>query len=662
PTGGRILGTGGSRIAYTTGRGRIKLRAKAEIEELAQGKQRIVVTELPYQVNKERLVGSIENLYVHEKIEHIGSPRDLSDGESIRIEIDVKADINADTVLNQLFRMTQLEVSFNVNSLALINNGRQPRLLNLKEILIHFIKHRFEVITRRSEFDLNAAKRQALILSGKLKFLDSPEDGIDIIRTSETVEEARDRLKKRFDLVEEQVKSILDMSLRQLVKLSRDKLKAEFEEVQKEIAYLENLLSDEKEVYRVMKEELLQIKEEFGDERRSEIIYEESEEFQLWIGRDPEKFIPEEQVVLTRTHLNYIKSMSSKLYQTQHRGGKGIYAMDLREEDFVENMVITSNHSTLLFFTNLGKVYGLKAWQIPKSGKRMSRGIVLASKINLENDETVTAMISVDMFELDKYLFTATKNGMVKKTPLRAYMKIRKSGLIAIRLREGDELVGVDITSGNSHILLGSKKGKAITFCETDVRKLKRATYGVRGMRLKDDDEVVDMVVFKDEDLISKEYSLLTVTEKGFGKRTDFDRYRRIRRGGQGVINIKAALTGDVVSILSVSEKDELMVITSLGKMIRLRANSIRKISRNTKGVILMKFSLEGDRITAVEKTEPVIEEEEEEEISMEEIQEIEGEDLEISDEELDEDDTDDEFDDEELDEDDTDEDLDDED
>ncbi|MFX1250143.1 MAG: DNA gyrase subunit A, partial [Promethearchaeota archaeon] len=653
PTGGQILGTEGSRVAYSTGRGGIKLRAKAEIEELSRGKQRITITELPYQANKERLIESIANLVKDKRIEYIQGLKDLSDGEKgIRIVIDVKADISAKTVLNQLYRMTQLETSFNVNNLALINNGRQPRLLNLKEILTHFIKHRFEVIRRRSEFDLKNAKHEALILRGKLKFLSSPDEGIEIIRTSETVEEARTRLMEHFDLVEVQANSILNMRLTQLVKLSKEELEQEFAEKTELIAYLENLLANEQEIYRIMKEEALRIKEEFGDERRTKIIYEETEEFQRWAGRSPEKYIPEEQVVITRTHQNYIKSMSAQLYQTQRRGGKGIFAMDLREEDFVENIVITSNHSRLLFFSNLGKVYGLKAWQIPKSGKRMSRGIALASKISLDPGETVTTMISVEMFELDKFLFTATKKGMIKKTPLSSYVNIRKSGLRALRLREGDELVGVDITSGNSRIILGSKKGKAISFSETDVRPSGRVTYGVRGMRLKGGDEVVSMVRFEEEDLKSQKYSLLTVTEKGFGKRTDFDRYRHQNRGGQGVINIKTALTTDVVSILSVSEDDELMVITSKGKLIRLRADSIRKISRNTKGVVLMKFSLEGDRITAVEKTQVVEEDEEEEEdIDIEEVQEIGGIKVETDDEELDDEELDDEeLDDEELD------------
>ncbi|MFX1535713.1 MAG: DNA topoisomerase (ATP-hydrolyzing), partial [Promethearchaeota archaeon] len=410
PTGGQILGTEGSRVAYSTGRGGIKIRAKAEIEELSRGKQRITITELPYQANKERLIESIANLVKDKRIEYIQGLKDLSDGEKgIRIVIDVKADINAKTVLNQLYRMTQLETSFNVNNLALVNNGRQPRLLNLKEILTHFIKHRFEVIRRRSEFDLKNAKYEALILRGKLKFLGNPDEGIEIIRTSETVNEARIRLMKHFDLVETQANSILNMRLTQLVKLSREELEQEFAEKTELIAYLENLLTDEQEIYRVMKEEALKIKEEFGDERRTKIIYEQTEEFQRWAGRSPEKYIPEEQVVITRTHQNYIKSMSAQLYQTQQRGGKGIFAMDLREGDFVENIVITSNHSRLLFFSNLGKVYGLKAWQIPKSGKRMSRGIALASKISLDPGETVTTMISVEMFELDKFLFTATK-------------------------------------------------------------------------------------------------------------------------------------------------------------------------------------------------------------------------------------------------------------
>ncbi len=575
PTGGVIMGRSGIRKAYTTGRGRIIVRAKAEIEELSGGRQRIVVSELPYQVNKARLEKYINELVRDGKIDGISSTRDESD-ENMHLIVELKRDANANVVLNNLFKFTQMQETFGVIMLALVD--KEPKILNLREMIDAYISHQQDVIRRRTQFDLSKAEERLHLLEGYKLVVENIDEVVAIIRKSASIADAKLALSEKFGLSEIQATAIVQMQLGRLSGMERDKIETEYEQTVEKIAGLRDILEHDDKVLGIVKEDLLKIKAKYGDERRTEIAAGS-------IDIEDEDLIEEEDVVITLTHTGYTKRVPVDTYKSQHRGGRGISGMTTREEDFVEHLFTTSTHNHILFFTDRGIVYRLKAYQIPEAG-RQAKGTAIVNLLPLETGEKITAMIPVSSFEEDRYLTFITKDGTIKKTDLMAYSKIRASGLRAIEIAEGDELIGVKITDSNSEIMIGTRNGLAIRFAASDVRPMGRTAHGVRGIRLKKDDYVVAAVS------VEEGKQLLTITENGYGKKTDFDEYRLQSRGGSGIFNYKLTeKTGAVIGMAAVCDDDDVMMITSAGVIIRTHTAEISTFGRQTQGVRVMKLT-----------------------------------------------------------------------
>ena len=585
PTGGIIMGTSGIRAAYETGKGRIIVRAKAEIEE-ENSRHRIIVTEIPYQVNKAKLIESIADLVKDKKIVGISDLRDESDREGMRIVIELKRDANPNVILNLLYKHTKMQDTFGVIMLALVNN--EPKILNLKQILSNYIEFQKEVITRRTIFDLNKAKDRAHILEGLRIALDNIDEVISIIRNSKTTEIAKNTLMEKFHLSEKQSVAILEMKLRRLTGLERDKIEEEYAELMKQIEYLQSILDSEEKLLSVIKEELLEIKAKYNDDRRTTIEKVMNE-------IDIEDLIQEEDVVVTLTHGGYIKRISADTYSAQKRGGKGIQAMSTKEDDFVENVLVTSTHSDILFFTNRGRVYKLRSYEIPDAG-RTAKGTNIINLIAIEPDERIEAVLTIKDTNMDGYLFMGTKQGIVKKTPLSEFKNLRKNGLIAINLREGDELLKVKVTRGDANIILVTQNGYAIRFNEKDVRPMGRTASGVRAITLKNDDFAVCIDIANDDE------EVLVISENGFGKRTPVTEYKVQNRGGIGLITYKISeKTGKVAGATVCNEDDELMIINSSGVAIRINVNDISVTSRAAMGVKLMRTN-EEQKVVAIAK------------------------------------------------------------
>ena len=603
PTGAMILGRNGINEAYRTGRGKIKVRAVTEIEPMGNGRQRIVVTELPYMVNKARLIEKIAELVRDKKVEGISDLRDESSREGMRVVIELKKDANPNIVLNHLYKHTQLQDTFGVIMLALVNN--EPRILNLKEILELYLKHQEEVITRRSKYELNKAEERAHILEGLLIALDNIDEVIHIIRSSKNVAEAKEKLIQSIGLTDVQAQAIVDMRLRALTGLEREKLENEYAELEARISELKAILADEKKLLGVIRDEILIVRNKYGDDRRTSIGIDDDE---ITI----EDLIKKENTIITMTKLGYIKRMTVDNFRSQNRGGKGIKGMSTLDEDYIEDLLMTSTHHYIMFFTNKGKAYRIKAYQIPESS-RIARGTAIVNILQLEPGEKITAMIPIQDFEEDMYLFMATKKGIVKKTAIKDYANIRKTGILSITLREDDELIEVKITNNENHIFLVTKHGKCIRFNERDVRTTGRTSMGVIGMTLDSDDEIVAMQLDTQGD------SLLIASENGMGKRTDLNEFNCQNRGGKGVLcyNITEK-TGNVVGAKAVNDSHEIMMITSGGIIIRMPVNGISKIGRYTSGVKLMDIDVERDikvaSIAKVRETEAEGESEEFEE------------------------------------------------
>ncbi|MBB2184732.1 DNA gyrase subunit A [Lachnospiraceae bacterium MD1] len=580
PTGAEILGTAGINEAYRTGRGKIRVRAVTNIEPMANGKNRIIVTELPYMVNKARLIEKIADLVKEKKIDGITELRDESDRTGMRIVIELRRDVNANVILNHLYKHTQLQDTFGVIMLALVNN--EPRVLNLYQMLDYYLQHQKEVVTRRTKYDLNKAEERAHILQGLLIALDNIDEVISIIRSSQNGNIAKERLIERFALSDPQAQAIIDMRLRALTGLEREKLENEFAELMNKIAEYKAILADEKKLLGVIKEEITIIRDKYGDERRTSIGYDE---FDISM----EDLIPNENTVIAMTRLGYIKRMTIDNFKSQHRGGKGIKGMQTIEEDFIEDLLMTTNHHYIMFFTNKGRVYRLKAYEIPESS-RTARGTAIVNLLQLLPEERITAIIPLKEYKSDRFLFMATKNGIVKKTPIRDYENIRKSGLQAINLREDDELIEVKSTNLQKDIFLITKNGMCIRFNERDVRPTGRTSMGVIGMTLTGEDEVVGM------QLNTQGKYLLFVSENGMGKCTDMDEFTVQRRGGKGVKCYKITeKTGDVVGVKAVSEDNEVMLITTEGIIIRIMVSDISVLGRITSGVKLMAIDTDTD-------------------------------------------------------------------
>ena len=575
PTEGLILGREGIKEAYTTGKGKITMRAEAEIEEMSGNKQRIVVRSLPYQVNKAKLIENIANLVKEKRIEGISEVRDESDREEkVRVVIELKRDVNAQVILNQLFKFTQMQDTFGVIMLALVDG--EPKILTLKQCLEYYIDHRKTVILRRTQFDLDKALARAHILEGLKIALDNIDEVIEIIRNS--YDDAKERLMDRFGLSDIQAQSILDMRLKTLSGLQREKIEEEYAELMKLIEHLRAILASDKLVYDIIKEELLEIKDKYGDERKTKIVAAEGE-FEV------EDLIKDEQCVVALTHFGYIKRMPIDTYKSQKRGGKGITGIATREEDFVKEIFTCSTHDTILFFSNRGKVYRLRGYEIPEAG-RTAKGTAIVNLLMLDGGEKISAVIPIANFAEGKYLLMATKNGIIKKTSLNEYISVRKTGLIGITLKEDDELIEVRLTDGEDNVVLVTNKGMCITFDEKDVRPMGRVSQGVIGIRLDDDDFVIGM-----ESIIQgSKATLLAITENGFGKRTELDEYRVQTRGGKGVITYKVTpKTGNLVGIRIATDDEDVMLITDTGTIIRLKVSDISVLGRSTQGVTLMR-------------------------------------------------------------------------
>lgn len=589
PTGAFIVGTSGIKSAYKTGRGKLRLRAVAEIEENDKGRFKIIVTEIPYQVNKARLIEKIAELVRDKKIEGISDLRDESDRDGMRIVIEIKRDGNPNIVLNNLYKYTQMQTTFGIIMLALVNN--EPRVLNLKQMLTYYIAHQKEIIIRRTKFDLKKAEARAHIVEGLRIALDHIDEVIKVIRASENDASAKMSLMDKFGLSDIQAQAILDMRLKRLTGLERDKLDEEYRELIKQINYFKDILASDRLIYGIIKEEILDIKERFGDRRRTRIIPSSGE-------INVEDMIKEEDIVITLTHFGYIKRMPQDTYKTQRRGGRGIIGLTTRDEDFVEDLFITSTHDTILFFTNKGKVFSLKGYEIPEGG-RQAKGTAIINILNLEKDEKVSAIIPISSYEEDHNLILATKSGIAKKTKLSSFENIRKNGIIAITLKEDDdlmdELISVRRTCGNDELIVVTEKGMSIRFREEDIRTMGRSAMGVKAITLGEDDNVVAM------DIASDDKFLLVISEQGFGKKTPIAEYRTQIRGGKGIItyNIREK-TGDIVSAKVIKNEDEIMMISLNGTIIRLKADEISTMGRNTQGVTLMK--MKEDRVVAVAK------------------------------------------------------------
>ena len=587
PTGGVILGREAIKQAYTTGRGKITVRAEAEIEESSNGKQKIIVTSLPYQVNKAKLIENIANLVKEKRIEGIAELRDESDRENaVRIHIGLKKDANARVVLNQLYKNTQMQDTFGIIMLALVDG--EPKVLTLRQCLDHYIDHRKHVILRRTQFDLDKALARAHILEGLKIALDNIDEVINIIRSS--YDDAKEKLMQRFGLSEIQAQAILDMRLKTLSGLQREKIEDEYNELMKLIAHLREILGSEKLVFQVIKEELIEVKEKYGDERLTKIVAAEGE-------LNEEDLIKEEQMVVAFTHFGYIKRMPIDTYKSQRRGGKGITGIATREEDFVKQIFTTSTHDTVLFFSNKGKLYRLRGYEIPEAG-RTAKGTAIVNLLSLDAGEKISAIIPISNFEDGKYLLMATRNGLIKKTALQEYNSTRKTGLLAITLKDDDELIDVRLTDGEDNVVLVTSKGMCITFDEKDVRPVGRSAQGVLGIRLDEDDFVIGM-----ESILAdnKKATLLAITENGFGKRTELDEYRVQNRGGKGVITYKITpKTGNIVGIRVTNEDDDAMLITNSGTIIRIKVKDVSILGRATQGVTLMRTS-ENEKVVSIE-------------------------------------------------------------
>jgi len=595
PTGGIIQGRQGIKDAFETGRGRIVIRSKTDIEVSESGRETIVVTEIPYMVNKREMIEKIAELVENKKIEGISYINDETTMKGVRIVIKLKKDANSNVVLNTLFKYTPLQSSFSVNNVALVN-GR-PRTLNLKDLIKYFVKHRHEVILRRTRFDLDKAQKKAHILEGLLKALDVIDEIIRIIRASKSVDDAKNELIQTFSFSEAQATAIVEMRLRQLTGLEREKLQNEYDELMKFISYCEEVLASESMQLGIIKDETLEMKEKYGDDRRTEIALS-AEEF------NPEDFYADEDVVITISHLGYIKRTSLTEYKTQNRGGVGMKGSATRDEDFIEHIYVANMHSTMLLFTQNGRCYWLKVYEIPE-GSRASKGRAIQNVINIEPDDKIKTYLNVrnlkdEEYVNNNYIVLGTKKGVIKKTSLEAYSRPRTNGVIAITVREGDELLDAVMTNGNSEILLAGRKGRCCRFDENDARPLGRTASGVRGINIDDDDEVVGMITYDPTAEDASAHSILVVSEHGYGKRSDFDEYRKTNRGGKGVktLNITEK-TGSLVALKNVTDENDLMIINRSGLTIRMAVSDIRVAGRATQGVRLINIK-EGDSIAAI--------------------------------------------------------------
>ena len=595
PTGAMILGRDGIKQAYTTGRGKITVRAEAEIEEMSGNRQKIVVHSLPYQVNKAKLIENIAELVRDKKIEGISDVRDESDRkEKVRVVIELKRDARPQVILNQLYKHTQMQDTFGIITLALVDG--KPEILTLRQCLDVYIKHRKEVVVRRTKFELEKAEARAHILEGLLIAIDNIDEVIKIIR--ESYDDAKERLIKRFELSDIQAQAILDMQLKRLSGLQREKLEDEYNELMKLIAYYKEVLANESMVYDIIKTELLEIKEKYGDERLTKIAAAEGE-------FNEEDLIKEEQTVIALTRFGYIKRMPVDTYKSQRRGGKGILGIATKEDDFVKSIFTASTHDIVLFFTNKGKMYRLRGFEIPEAG-RTARGTAIVNLLNLDAGEKVSAIIPIQNYADGKYILMGTKSGIVKKTPLKEYDSSRTTGLLGITLKDDDELIDVRLTDGEDNIVFVTKKGLSITFDEKDVRPIGRTAQGVIAMRLDDDDYVIGM-----EPIVSRsDATLLAITENGFGKRTELDEYRVQNRGGRGVITYKITpKTGDIVGIKIVNGNEDVMLITDTGTIIRMKVDEISILGRSTQGVTLMRTN--DGKVVSIETIEPETDDEE---------------------------------------------------
>jgi len=584
PTGGIIMGTAGITQAYNTGRGRICVRAKAEIEEFKAGRHRIIVTQIPYQVNKSALIEHIAELVQEKHLEGISDIRDESDKSGMRIVIELKKDVNANVILNRLYKHTQMQDTFGVIMLALVDG--EPKVLNLKEILQHYLEHQKDVIVRRTRFDLERAEARAHILEGLIIALDNIDEIVDMIKKSPDVPTARDSLMKRFALSEKQAQAILDMRLQRLTGLEREKIVSEYEKLLEQIAYYKKVLGSPQMVLDIIRRELLEIKEKHADARRTEITL-------LADDIDLDEMIQEEDMVVTLTHFGYVKRLAADTYRTQRRGGRGVSGLTTREEDFAEHVIVTSTHSNLLFFTNMGKVYRRKCYELPETG-RTAKGMAIVNLLQLDAGEKISAVLPVSDFDSGKMLVLATKKGLIKKTEVGEFKNIRQSGLIAISLREGDELIGVLETSGKDELLLGTAKGMSIKFPESDVRTMGRTAMGVISISLRDGDSVVGMSV------ADPGGEVLVISENGYGKRTPVGEYTLQRRGGIGIKTLRVTeKTGDVSALKVVGGNEDIMLINDAGVIIRMKVSDISVIGRDTQGVRLMSLE-EGAKVVSV--------------------------------------------------------------
>ncbi len=599
PTGGVIFGTSGIKRAYHTGSGNVILRAKYEIKQ-KKNKTQIIVTEVPYLVKRQDtiehrgLVDIIERMKESGKLPEIGSVKNESNIiRGTRIVINLKKTANIDIVLNRLFKYTPMQTSYSIKNMVLIdarvgNDLRfRPKNLGLKGLITQFIDHRYDIVVRRTEFELKKAIERAHILEGRKVVVENLDEVIKIIRTSETVQEAQLSLINRFSLSEIQAKDILGLPLRSLTQFDRNKILVEYDETLIAINEYEAILKSEERIYDIIIDELEEIKQKYGDQRRTEILRDDSEGFEDWTGKTEEDFIPKEEIVITLTQQGYIKAISAEAYNAQHRGGKGIKSMDIGKDDYLKEMIVASTHDTILFFTVKGKAFSVRGYQIPLSKQRVTKGVNIVNLIRLDPEDEIETMIPVSVFDDSHYLLLSTKTGLIKKTPLRDYANIRATGIIAIQLRENDMIVGVKVTDDSKEIILATEKGKAIRFPETEVRAVGRSSIGVLGIRLnkKENDSVVDMAI------VEKNKTLLTVCENGFGKRSDFDQYRTTHRNGTGVINIKTTKrNGNVIAVKSVSNNDDLLMVANDGKLIQIPVKDIRIIGRATSGVTLMRL------------------------------------------------------------------------
>lgn len=589
PTGGLIMGTGGIRQAYRTGRGKVVVRARAEVEPMAGGKSRIVITEIPYQVNKARLVEKIADLIHEKRVDGIQDLRDESDRRGIRVVIDLKKDVNGSVVLNQLYKHTQLQDTFGVIMIALVDG--EPKVLNLKEMLYHYLRFQEQVVTRRTQYDLERAKERLHILEGLLIALANIDEVVEIIKTSPTTQAAKERLCSRFGLSDKQAQAILDMRLARLTGLEQEKIQAEHDELSKLVAYYESILADETKLLGIIKEEILEVRRKYADPRRTEIT-------QVTEDIDLDDVIQEEDMVVTMTHFGYVKRLAADTYRAQNRGGRGVLGQATREEDFVEHLFAANTHDFIMFFTNRGRAFKVKCYTIPEAG-RSAKGTAIVNLLQLQAGEKVTAIFPVTAQAQGEYLVLATRQGVIKKTPLSDFDNIRKGGLIALNLREEDELIGVMLSTGQDEFLVGTQNGMCIRFHEDDVRPMGRTATGVRSILLDEGDQVVDV-----EKVIPGQ-TVLSITERGMGKRTDEAEYRCQRRGGRGVIAMNLTeKTGRLVCMRMVQGDEDVMMIRDDGTVMRMPVEQIRVISRNTQGVKLMQVP-EGARVASVALVAP---------------------------------------------------------